>query len=319
MEKSDYAIIFPGQGAQEVGMGLDFRDAWDVSREAFDEADEALEFKLSKVIFEGPDDELVKTAITQPAILVTSIAILRAVERELGCRAEPRFYAGHSLGEYTALVAGGVLSLGDASRLVHRRGALMQDAVPLGAGAMSAVLGLEMEDLAAICSEAAGDEVCSPANANSPGQIVISGSAEAVKRAGELAKSRGASKVIPLKVSAPFHCALMRPVADKLREEFANYAWNEPSAPIIANVDAKPTTDIGQIQDALYHQTYMPVLWAQGVTAMLSGGAGRFCEMGPGNVLSGLIKRIAKGHTALSVNKAADMPKALEFLRGAGS
>ncbi|MCL2684648.1 MAG: ACP S-malonyltransferase, partial [Synergistaceae bacterium] len=185
-------------------MGLDFRDGWDISREVFDEADEALEFKLSKVIFDGPDDELVKTALTQPAILVTSIAILRAVEHELGCRTEPKFYAGHSLGEYTALVAGGVLSLGDAARLVHKRGALMQDAVPLGAGAMSAVLGLEVEELTVVCSEAAGDEVCSPANVNSPGQIVISGSADAVARAGELAKSRGASKVIPLKVSAPF-------------------------------------------------------------------------------------------------------------------
>jgi len=316
MAKSDYAIIFPGQGAQEVGMGVDFRDTWGVSRDAFGEADEALGFALSKVIFEGPEDELVKTAVTQPAILVASIAILRAVEREFGRQTQPRFYAGHSLGEYTALVAGGVLSLGDASRLVHKRGALMQDAVPLGAGAMSAVLGLEMDELTAVCKEAAGDEVCSPANENSPGQIVISGSADAVAKAGALAKSRGASKVIPLKVSAPFHCALMKPVADKLREEFANCAWNEPSAPIVSNFDATPKTDVAQIQDALYHQTYMPVLWSRGVTAMLSGGAARFCEMGPGNVLSGLIKRIAKGHTAVSVNKTSDMPKAIEFLRG---
>ncbi|MCL2683780.1 MAG: ACP S-malonyltransferase [Synergistaceae bacterium] len=317
MAKPDYAIIFPGQGAQEVGMGLDFRNGWNVAQEAFDEVDEALGFKLSRIILEGPEDELIKTAVTQPAILVTSIAILRAVEREFGCRAEPRYFAGHSLGEYTALVACGVLSLGDAARLVHKRGALMQDAVPVGAGAMSAVLGLEMEELAAICNEAARDEVCSPANENSPGQIVISGNADAVARAGELAKSRGASKVIPLKVSAPFHCALMRPVADKLREEFGNCAWREPSVPIIANVDAKPKTEVGQIQEALYHQTFMPVLWAQGVRAMLSEGVGRFCEIGPGNVLSGLIKRIAKGNTALSINKASNMPDAVEFLRGA--
>jgi len=316
MSKSDYALIFPGQGAQEVGMGMDFHGAWDVSRDAFDEADEALGFSLSKVIFDGPDDELVKTAITQPAILVTSIAILRAAERELGKRAEPLFYAGHSLGEYTALVAAGVLSLGDAARLVHRRGALMQEAVPLGEGAMSAVLGLEIEELAAICKEAAGDGVCSPANVNSPGQIVISGSSDSVARAGELAKSRGASKVIALKVSAPFHCALMKPVADKLREEFANCAWNAPYAPIVANFDAKPGRDVGGIQDALYNQTYMPVLWSQGVAEMIAGGAARFCEMGPGSVLSGLIKRIAKGHAAVSVSKAADMPKAMEFLRG---
>jgi [acyl-carrier-protein] S-malonyltransferase len=297
-------------------MGRDFRDAYEVSRDVFDEADESLGFKLSKVIFEGPEDELVKTANTQPAILVTSVAILKAVESELGRPVEPCFYAGHSLGEYTALVASGVISLGDAARLVNKRGALMQDAVPIGEGAMSAVLGLEMEELAGICSEAAGDGVCSPANVNSPGQVVISGSADAVARAGELAKSRGASKVIPLKVSAPFHCALMRPVADKLREEFAGYEWHTPNAAIMANFDARGKTDAGQIQDALYDQTYMPVLWSQGVAAMLSGGAERFCEFGPGNVLSGLIKRIAKGHAALSVSRVADMPKVLEFFGG---
>lgn len=300
-----------------MGMGMDFRDASGAARETFDEADEALGFKLSKVIFEGSDDELVKTAVTQPAILVTSVAILRAVEREFGHRTEPLFYAGHSLGEYTALVAGGVLSLGDAARLVHKRGALMQDAVPLGEGAMSAVLGLEMDDLAAICREAAGGGVCSPANVNSPGQIVISGSADAVARAGELAKSKGASKVIPLKVSAPFHCALMRPVADKLREAFAGCEWRDPRVPIIANADACAKSDAASIRDALYDQTYMPVLWSHGVMAMLSGGADRFCEFGPGNVLSGLIKRIAKGHAAMSVSKLADIPKALEFLGGA--
>ena len=311
MTKSDYAIVFPGQGAQEVGMGRDFRDAYEVSRDVFEEADESLGFKLSKVIFEGPEDELVKTANTQPAILATSVAILRAVERELGRSLEPCFYAGHSLGEYTALVASGVVSLGDAARLVNKRGALMQDAVPIGVGAMSAVLGLEMEELAGICGEAAGDGVCSPANVNSPGQVVISGSADAVARAGELAKSRGASKVIPLKVSAPFHCALMRPVADKLREEFAKCEWHTPKAAIMANFDARGKTDAGQIQDALYDQTYMPVLWSQGVTAMLSGGAERFCEFGPGNVLSGLIKLIAKGRSAMSVSRVSDMPKVL--------
>jgi [acyl-carrier-protein] S-malonyltransferase len=316
MIKSDYAIVFPGQGAQEVGMGRDFRDAYEVSRDAFDEADESLGFKLSKVIFEGPEDELVKTANTQPAILATSVAILRAVERELGRPLEPCFYAGHSLGEYTALVASGVVSLGDAARLVNKRGALMQDAVPMGEGAMSAVLGLEMEELADICREAAGSSVCSPANVNSPGQVVISGKADAVARAGELAKARGASKVIPLKVSAPFHCDLMRPVADKLREEFAKYEWCAPKAAIMANFDAQGKMDAGQIQNALYNQTYMPVLWSQGVTAMSSGGAERFCEFGPGNVLSGLIKRIAKGHAAISVSRVSDMPKVMEFFGG---
>jgi [acyl-carrier-protein] S-malonyltransferase len=298
-------------------MGRDFRDAYAVSRDVFGEADEALGFKLSSLIFEGPEDELIRTAITQPAILVTSVAILRAVEQELGRPVEPLFYAGHSLGEYTALVASGVLSLGDASRLVHKRGALMQDAVPLGKGAMSAVLGLDIAAIAAICEESAGDGVCSQANVNSPGQIVISGSADAVARAGLLAKERGASKVIPLKVSAPFHCALMKPVADRLREEFEKCGWNPPRAPIMANSDAQAKSDVSAIRSALYEQTYMPVLWSHSVTAMASAGAARFCELGPGSVLSGLIKRIEKGREARSVNKTADVAKALEFFGAA--
>jgi [acyl-carrier-protein] S-malonyltransferase len=297
-------------------MGRDFYEAFEVSRSSFEEADDALGFRLSKVIFEGPDDELVKTAFTQPAILVAGIAILRAVEREFGRRAEPVFYAGHSLGEYTALAASGALTLSDAARLVHKRGALMQEAVPLGAGAMSAIMGLGMEAVVSVCAEAGEDGVCSPANVNSPGQIVISGSAAAVSRAGELAKKHGASRVIPLKVSAPFHCALMRPVADKLKEEFDSCEWRAPSAPIIANADAAPKTAAGEIRSALYEQTYKPVLWSDGVLAMKDGGAERFAEFGPGNVLSGLIKRTVKGAEAISVNKVSDMGNALAFLEG---
>ncbi|MDR1581020.1 MAG: ACP S-malonyltransferase [Synergistaceae bacterium] len=317
MSDSDYAIVFPGQGAQEVGMGRDFRDAYEVSRDVFDEADEALGFKLSKIIFEGPEDDLVKTEITQPAILATSLAILRAAEQELGREPRPKFYAGHSLGEYTALVADGVLSLGDAVRLVHRRGALMQEAVPLGEGAMLAVMGLDMAAASEVCAMAAGDEICGPANVNSPGQIVISGNAGAVARAGELAKERGASRVIPLKVSAPFHCALMRPVADKLMEAFASCKWNEPKVPIMANADASAKESADAIKAALYEQTYKPVLWADGVLSMANAGTRRFAEFGPGNVLSGLIKRTAKGVPTLSFNKAADIGKAVDFLNGA--
>ncbi|MDR0652774.1 MAG: ACP S-malonyltransferase [Synergistaceae bacterium] len=317
MSDSDYAIVFPGQGAQEVGMGCDFRDAYTASRDVFDEADEALGFRLSKIIFEGPEDELTKTAFTQPAILVTSVAVLRAIEHELGREPCPRFYAGHSLGEYTALVADGVLSLGDAARLVHKRGALMQDAVPLGEGAMAAVMGLDMAAASEVCALAAGDEVCGVANVNSPGQIVISGSAGAVVRAGELAKERGASRVIPLKVSAPFHCALMRPVADKLMEAFDSCAWREPKVPIMANVDAGAKASADAIRAALYEQTYKPVLWADGVLSMADAGTRRFAEFGPGNVLSGLIKRTVKGIPTLSVNKAADVMKAIDFLSGA--
>ncbi|MDR1509311.1 MAG: ACP S-malonyltransferase [Synergistaceae bacterium] len=316
MPKPDYAIVFPGQGAQEVGMGRDFYEAFEVSRSSFEEADDALGFRLSKIIFEGPDSELIKTALTQPAILTASMAILRAVEREWGHRAEPLFYAGHSLGEYTALAASGVLTLGDAARLVHRRGTLMQEAVPLGAGAMSAIMGLDMETVASICSEAEESEVCGPANFNSPGQIVISGDAKAVARAGELARRRGASRIIPLKVSAPFHCALMRSVADKLREEFESYEWNTPGVPIMANTDAAPRSAAGEIRSALYQQTYSPVLWADGVLAMKTGGAERFAEFGPGNVLSGLIKKTVKGAETISVNKISDISRALEFLEG---
>jgi [acyl-carrier-protein] S-malonyltransferase len=313
-----YAIVFPGQGAQEVGMGKDFYDSRGVSREAFEEADEALGFSLSGVIFGGPEEDLMKTAITQPAILTASIAVLRAVREELGNRGKklaPAFYAGHSLGEYTALVASGTLSLAEAVRLVHKRGELMQSAVPLGRGAMSAVLGLDIETLEGICDEAGG--VCSPANVNAPGQVVISGESKAVERAGELARERGASKVIPLKVSAPFHCELMRPVADKLEAEFPKFSWSDPFVPIVANVDSSRLESAEAVKKALYSQTYSPVLWADGARAMESAGVGLFLELGPGSVLSGLIKRTCKGKKTLAVNKPDDIAKAIDAIDAA--
>jgi [acyl-carrier-protein] S-malonyltransferase len=311
-----YAVVFPGQGSQEVGMGRDFYDKYEVSRSAFAEADDALGFSLSGIIFGGPDDELVKTAVTQPAILVTSIAAMRAVEAELGCRLAPSYYAGHSLGEYTALVAAGVLSLGDAAVLVHRRGAFMQEAVPIGQGAMSAVLGLGLDAVRSICEESAGGDVCSPANVNAPNQIVISGDAEAVKRAGEIAKERGAAKVIPLKVSAPFHCARMRPAADRLRDEFASLSWGEPLTPVMANVDAAPKLSAASVRTALFEQTCSPVLWSEGVTEMSKDGVGLFVEIGPGSVLTGLIKRIVKGVKTLSVSRVGDIEAAAGLLGG---
>jgi [acyl-carrier-protein] S-malonyltransferase len=317
LPKTDCALVFPGQGAQEIGMGRDFYEAFDVCRSTFDEADEALGLKLSKIIFEGPDAELLKTAVTQPAILVVSIAILRAAERELGHGVKPVFYAGHSLGEYTALTASGVLTLEDAVRLVHKRGTLMQEAVPVGAGAMSAIMGLDMAAVTSVCEAASEGEICSPANVNAPGQIVISGNASAVARAGELAKARGASRIIPLKVSAPFHCALMRPMADELKKYFGTFKWKAPASPIMANADASPNTAVGEIHAALYEQTYKPVLWENGVLAMKNGGAERFAEFGPGNVLSGLIKRTVKGVETISVNKITGLEKALEFLERA--
>ncbi|MDR3255924.1 MAG: ACP S-malonyltransferase [Synergistaceae bacterium] len=314
-----YAIVFPGQGAQEVGMGKDFYEGYDVARKVFDEADEALGFSLSKVMFEGPEDELVKTAITQPAILAASIAVAKAVEFELqksGKNLEPAFYAGHSLGEYTALAASGVISLDDALRLVHKRGELMQNAVPLGQGAMSAILGLDLALIDEICKEAGG--VCSAANVNAPVQIVISGEANSVSRAGDIARARGATRVIPLKVSAPFHCELMRPVADQLREEFSHVKWSAPHVPIVANVDSSTLKSVEAIQNALYRQTYSPVMWEDGARAMESAGVDLFLELGPGNVLTGLIKRICKGKKTVALNKAADMAKAIEALGTAG-
>ena len=311
-----YAIVFPGQGAQEVGMGRDFYDAYAVSKAAFKEADQALGFSLSNIVFEGPEDELVKTAITQPAILTASIAVLRAFAEEYGKPLAPAYYAGHSLGEYTALVASEVLSLGDAVRLVHKRGELMQQAVPMGKGAMSAILGLDKDAIRSVCGEACCGDVVSAANVNAPTQIVISGSKEAVERAGNLAKERGASKVIPLKVSAPFHCELMRSVADKLREEFSKMTWSAPKVPIAANVDASFLGTVEAIQQALYDQTYSPVLWSDGVTAMANAGVDTFVEFGPGNVLSGLVKRIVKGSKTAAVGKTSDMEKAIALLGG---
>ncbi|MDR1515751.1 MAG: ACP S-malonyltransferase [Synergistaceae bacterium] len=313
-----YAIVFPGQGAQETGMGKDFYDSSGAAKDVFREADEALGFSLSGVIFGGTEEDLAKTAVTQPAILTVSVAIMRTVCEELGGRGkklEPAFYAGHSLGEYTALTASGALSFADAVRLVHKRGRLMQSAVPLGRGAMSAVLGLDVDALSDICREAGG--VCGPANANAPGQVVISGETEAVERAGVLAKERGALKVVPLKVSAPFHCELMRPVADELDAEFRKLVWNDPSVPITANVDSSFLVSSDAIQKALYRQTYSPVLWADGVRAMESAGVSLFLEFGPGSVLSGLIKRTCKGKKTQAVNKLGDVIKAIEAIEEA--
>ena len=311
-----YALVFPGQGAQEVGMGRGFYDACPAARRVFDEVDEALGFSLSRVIFQGPEEELRKTALTQPAILTVSIAILVGLREEWNLSLEPAFVAGHSLGEYTALVAAGTLSVQDGARLVHLRGDRMQHAVPLGEGSMAAVLGLDAEAIREVCAEVSALGVCELANYNAPGQIVLSGQVQAVERAQELAKERGAAKVIPLKVSAPFHCALMRPVAEELERAFEGARWSPPRWPVLANVDAAPKTDVPSIRKALYAQTYSPVLWAEEVRAMADQGVQAFVEIGPGNVLSGLAKRCVKGTKTLSVSKPEDVPGLLAFLEG---
>jgi [acyl-carrier-protein] S-malonyltransferase len=283
------AFVFPGQGSQTVGMGRALADQHRVCRDTFAEADAALGRSLSRLCFEGPDDQLVLTENTQPALLATSIAMYRLL-RELGL--EPDLVAGHSLGEYSAYVAAGTLEFSDALRIVERRGRYMQEAVPVGSGGMAAVLGLDAEQVRLACEEAAEGEVVSPANLNAPGQVVIAGMAGAVARAGARAKVHGARRVIPLQVSAPFHCALMAPAQAQLEPELRSLDARRPAVPVIANVDAMPKRDAAAAIDALVAQVSRPVLWEACVRRLASEGVRTYVEVGPGNVLSGLVKKI---------------------------
>lgn len=310
------SLVFPGQGAQEVGMGKDFFGRYYSARDVFERSDAALGFNLSRLIFDGPDEDLKKTEFAQPAILAMSMAVFRSLENEEGIALDPAFVAGHSLGEYTALVASGVLTLEDGVRLVNLRGKLMQEAVPLGKGSMAAVIGLEREKVISICDEASDLGVCQAANFNAPGQVVISGETIAVDKAVSLCKYAGAKRAMPLKVSAPFHCSLMRGVADRLREAFCGCAWNHPKWPLVANVSANIERDVESIHDALFLQTFMPVLWSDSIEYMISKGVGRFLEIGPGAVLSGLIKRIDPQAKCFSLNSCESMSLAIDFLKG---
>jgi [acyl-carrier-protein] S-malonyltransferase len=286
---SEIAFLFPGQGSQAPGMGLELAEQFTRAREVFQEADAALGFPLSKLCFEGPAEELQLTANTQPAILAVSIAAARVLE-EKGIR--PDYVAGHSLGEYSALVAVGSIGLADALRLVRKRGQYMQEAVPVGQGAMAALLGLDAGAVDEICREAAGDQVVSAANLNSPAQIVIAGDRAAVERAVELAKARGAKRAILLNVSAPFHCSLMKPAADRLAVDLDAVVIGNPKAPLVNNADAAIVRTAGEVRDGLKRQVTSPVKWTDSMLALRREGANVLIEAGPGKVLSGLMRQI---------------------------
>jgi [acyl-carrier-protein] S-malonyltransferase len=302
---SNTVFIFPGQGSQYAGMGKELSANFRAASDVFAEADEALGFSLSRLCFDGPEEDLKLTANTQPAILTASVAALRVVQTETGLF--PTFLAGHSLGEYSALVASGALTLADAVRTVRSRGSFMQEAVPVGVGAMAAILSVEADVLGEICAEAAQGEVVSPANFNSPGQIVIAGHATAVNRAMEIAKARGYRKAMLLPVSAPFHCSLMKPAADRLAEVLDRVDVGSLSQQVVSNVEALANGESGRVRELLVAQVCAPVRWAQSVEEMLRLGAEIFVEIGPGKVLSGLVKRISKSPVLFNVEDLAGL------------
>ena len=311
----NYSLCFPGQGAQSIGMGKEIYDAFKSAREVFEEADDALSFHLTKLIFEGDESELTLTKNSQPAIMTVSIAALRALTNELGTNVNPVCCAGHSLGEYTALAASGVLEFRDAVRLVRQRGIFMQEAVPEGKGAMAALMGLDEDGVKNLCDSVAPDLEIQPANFNSPGQIVISGMSEYIDKAIDSAKTFGAKRAVKLNVSAPFHSKFMKPAADKLKAEFEKISWNEAKYAIIANVSARAVKNPDEIRSSLYAQTFSPVLWQQSVNYMIDElKIDTFIELGPGEVLTGLIKRIRKGMNLYTSSKPDKLEAIAECL-----
>ncbi|MFN2097128.1 ACP S-malonyltransferase [Pantoea agglomerans] len=306
---TQFAFVFPGQGSQTVGMLTELAATYPLVEETLREASDALGYDLWQLVSQGPAEELNKTWQTQPALLAASVAIYRVWQQQGG--EQPALMAGHSLGEYSALVCAGVLNFADAVKLVELRGKLMQEAVPEGTGAMQAIIGLDDAAIRKACEESAQGQVVSPVNFNSPGQVVIAGNKEAVERAGAACKAAGAKRALPLPVSVPSHCALMKPAADKLAVALESITFNAPAVPVINNVDVKAETDAAAIRHALVRQLYSPVRWTESVEAMAAQGVTQLLEMGPGKVLTGLTKRIVDSLTAAAVNDTASLTAAL--------
>jgi [acyl-carrier-protein] S-malonyltransferase len=311
MPENTIALLFPGQGSQAVGMGKELAEKYPVARRTFEEADDALGYKLSSVCFEGPEDQLRLTEITQPAILTVSIATLRVLETRLP---KPSYVAGHSLGEYSAHVAAGTFNFAEAVRTVRNRGKYMQEAVPVGVGAMAAILGMDPAKVTAVCHDASQGEVCEPANINSPEQIVISGNTAAVERAAKLADERGAKRAKLLPVSAPFHCSLMKPAQDRLEADLNALKMQKPVYPVACNVEADLVTDDQRARDTLLRQVTGSVKWDPCMRLLIAQGVRTFIEVGPGKVLCGLMRQIDRSKTCLSVSDDATLTKTLESM-----
>ena len=305
------AFLFPGQGSQSVGMGKELAEKYPIAKQTFDAADDALGYKLSQLCFEGPEEQLRMTEITQPAILTASVAAWRVLN-EKGIT--PSFVAGHSLGEYSAHVAAGTITFADAVRTVRNRGKYMQEAVPVGVGAMAAILGMDLGKVTAVCSDASQGEVCEPANINSPEQIAISGHAAAVEQATKLANERGAKRAKMLPVSAPFHCSLMKPAQDRLAADLNALTFLDPAVPVACNVDAELVEDADRSRDALIRQVTGSVKWEQGMRLLITKGVQAFVEVGPGKVLCGLMRQIDRSKTCVNVSDEASLQKTLEQL-----